>query len=129
MSIFAVQSIAGGFLDEDLNHFNKNFDDWCIQFESYDDAMTIVQTLENQESIIVVEITPLSYPKYFFTSLKGTIHLTRQVEEKIICAVEPFMGSSFKIVICDLKTRKIRFTKTNYKTILSAEAAFTNFGE
>ena len=129
MSIFALQYLAGGFLDEDLEHFNKNFDDWCIQFESYDDAMTIVQTLKNQESIVVVEITPLSYPKYFFASLQGTIYLTRQIEDKIICCVEPFMGSSFKIAICDLKTGNVKFTKTNYKTISSAEAAFTNFGE
>ena len=128
MSIFALQSIAGGFLDEDLQHFNKNFDDWCVQFESYEDAMIIAQTLEKQESISVVEITPLSYPKYFFTSLQGTVYLTRQIEDKIICAVEPYMGSSFKIAICDLKTKNVRFTKTNYKTILSAEAAFTNFG-
>ena len=129
MSIFALQSIAGGFLDEDLNHFNKNFDDWCVQFECYDDAMIIVQTLENKETIVVVEITPLSYPKYFFTSLQGIVYLTRQVEDKIICAIEPFMGSSFKIVICDLKTKKVKFTKTNYKTITSAEAAFSNFSE
>lgn len=129
MSIFAIQSLAGGFLDEDLMNFNKNFDDWCIQFESYDDAMLIVQTLENQDSIVIVEITPLSYPKYFFSSLKGTIHLTRQIEDQIICAVEPYMGASFKLAICDLKTKNVRFTKTNYKTILSVEAAFTNFGD
>lgn len=129
MSIFAIQSLAGGFLDEDLMNFNKNFDDWCIQFESYDDAMLIVQTLENQDSIVIVEITPLSYPKYFFSSLKGTIYLTKQIEDQIICAVEPYMGASFKLAICDLKTKNVRFTKTNYKTILSVEAAFTNFGD
>jgi len=66
MSIFALQSLAGGFLDEDLQNFNKNFDDWCVQFESYDDATLIVQTLENEKAIAIVEITPLSYPKYFF---------------------------------------------------------------
>ena len=129
MSIFALQSLAGGFMDEDLDHFNKNFDDWCVQFESYDDAMIILQTLENQESIVIVEITPLSYPKYFFTSLQGTVYLTRQIKDKIICTVEPFMGASFKIAICDLKTRKVRFTKTNYKSITSVEAAFSNFSE
>ena len=127
MSIFAVQSIAGGFLDEDLQSFNKNFDDWCVQFESYDDAMIIVQTLENQQSIVVVEITPLSYPKYFFPSLQGTIYLTRQIEDKIICTVEPYIGSSFKIAVCDLKTKKVRLTNTSYKSISSVEAAFTNF--
>lgn len=127
MSIFALQSIAGGFLDEDLSHFNKNFDDWCIQFESYDDAMMIKQTLENEESIVVVEITPLSYPKYFFPALKGTVYLTRQIEDNIICSVEPFMGASFKIAICNLKTKEVRFTKTNYKTVVSVEAAFGNF--
>jgi len=129
MSIFAVQSLIGGFLDEDLNHFNKHFDDWCVQFESYDDAMIIVETLENQKSIVIVEITPLSYPKYFFRSLQGTIYLTRQIENKIICSVEPFMGSSFKIAICDIATKKVQFTKTNYKSITSIEAAFSNFTE
>ncbi|MDC0933668.1 hypothetical protein OAR97_07425 [Arcobacteraceae bacterium] len=129
MSIFALQSIAGGFLDEDLQNFNKNFDDWCVQFEDYDDAMIILQTLENKKSIVVVEITPLSYPKYFFTSLQGTVYLTRQLENKIICTVEPYIGSSFKIAICDLQTKKTRFTKTNYKSISSVEAAFTNFSE
>ena len=129
MSIFALQSLAGGFLDEDFEHFNKIFDDWCIQFESYEDAQDIMQTLANQETIDIVEITPLSYPKYFFSSLKGTIYTTRQIENKIICIVEPFMGSSFKIAICDLKTRKVRLTKTSYKNIPSVEYAFANFRE
>ena len=129
VSIFALQSLAGGFLDEDLENFNKYFDDWCIQFESYEDAMDIVQTLENQESIDIVEITPLSYPKYFFTNLQGTIYATRQIEDKIICVVEPVMGSSFRIAICDLKTRNIRLTATHYKNIPSIEGAFANFGE
>ncbi|MCJ8325483.1 MAG: hypothetical protein MJK08_00135 [Campylobacterales bacterium] len=127
MSIFTFQSLAGGFLDEDLEHFNKIFDDWCIQFETYEDAMDIMKTLENEESIDIVEITPLSYPKYFFSTLKGTIYATRQIEDKIICVVEPFMGSSFKIAICDLKTRMVRLTKTNYKNMLSLESAFANF--
>jgi len=127
MSIFALQSLAGGFLDEDLEHFNKIFDDWCVQFESYEDAMIIVQTLENKETIDIVEITPLSYPKYFFTSLNGTIYATRQIEDKIICIVEPYMGSSFKIAICDLTTKHIRLTKTSYKSIPSVENAFTSF--
>jgi hypothetical protein len=129
VAIFAIQSLAGGFLDEDLVHFNKFFDDWCIQFDEYDDALTILETLESSESVAIVEITPLSYPKYFFSTLKGTIYLTRQIEDKIICAVEPFMGSSFKIAICDLETKNVRFTKTNYKTIANVEAAFTNFSE
>ncbi|AXH15114.1 hypothetical protein [Malaciobacter mytili] len=129
MSIFALQSLAGGFLDEDLQHFNKNFDDWCIQFESYEDAKDIVQTLENEESIDIVEITPLSYPKYFFNSLKGTIYATRQIEDKIICVVEPVMGSSFRIAICNLKTKDVRLTKTHYKNIPSIEGAFANFME
>ena len=127
MSIFTLQSLAGGFLDEDLENFNKYFDDWCIQFETYEDAMDIMQTLENQEAIDIVEITPLSYPKYFFSSLKGTIYATREIEDKIICIVEPFMGSSFRIAICDLKTKKVRLTKTNYKNIPSIENAFANF--
>jgi len=129
VSIFALQSLAGGFLDEDLEHFNKKFDDWCIQFETYEDAMDIMQTLENQETIDIVEITPLSYPKYFFHTLQGTIYATRQIENNIICVVEPYMGSSFKIAVCDLKTGKTRLTKTNYKNILSVESAFANFGE
>ena len=129
MSIFALQSIVGGFLDEDLDHFNKYFDDWCIHFETYDDAMKTVKTLENQESIDIVEITPLTYPKYFFTNLQGTIYATRQIEDKIICVVEPFMGSNFRIAICDLKTRNVRLTKTNYKNIPSIENAFASFNE
>ncbi|PHR73943.1 MAG: hypothetical protein COA66_02485 [Arcobacter sp.] len=129
MSIFTFQSLAGGFLDEDLEHFNKIFDDWCIQFESYEDAMDIMQTLENEESIDIVEITPLTYPKYFFSTLQGTIYATRQVEDKIICVVEPFMGSSFKIAICDLKTRSVRLTKTSYKNMPNLESAFANFGD
>lgn len=129
MSIFTLQSLAGGFLDEDLEHFNKYFDDWCIQFDSYEEAMDIVQTLENHEAIDIVEITPLSYPKYFFNSLKGTIYTTRQIENKIICIVEPYIGSSFKIAICDLKTKNVELTKTNYKTIPSVESAFARYGE
>ena len=129
MSIFALQSLVGGFLDEDLQNFNKNFDDWCIQFESYEDARDIMQTLENEETIDIVEITPLSYPKYFFTNLQGTIYATRQIEDKIICVIEPVMGSSFRIAICDLKTRNIRLTATHYKNIPSIEGAFANFGE
>ncbi len=127
MSIFTLQSLAGGFLDEDMQNFNKCFDDWCIQFESYEEAMDIMKTLEDEETIDIVEITPLSYPKYFFSSLKGTIYATRQIENKIICVVEPFMGSSFKIAICNLKTGKARFTKTNYKNIPSVESAFAGF--
>ncbi len=129
MSIFALQSLIGGFLDEDLQNFNKKFDDWCIQFESYEEAMEIMQTLENQESIDIVEITPLSYPRYFFPELQGTIYATRQIEDKIICVVEPFMGSNFRIAICDLKTKRVRLTKTHYKNIPSVEGAFANFKE
>ncbi len=129
MSIFALQYLAGGFLDEDMEHFNKHFDDWCIQFETYEDAMDIVQTLENEDSIDVVEITPLSYPKYFFNSLQGTIYTTRQIGDKIICVVEPVMGASFRIAICDLKTKKVRLTNTRYKSIPSVEGAFANLDE
>lgn len=129
MPIFALQSLAGGFLDEDLQHLNKKFDDWCIQFESYDDAMEILLTLENNEGVIVVEITPLSYPKYFFPTLQGIIHATRQIEDKIICVVEPVMGAAFRIAICNLKTKSVRLTTTQYKTVPSIESAFAHFSE
>jgi hypothetical protein len=129
VSIFALQSPAGGFLDEDLKHFNKRFDDWCVQFQSYEDAMNIVQTLKRPESVDVVEITPLSYPQYFFPSLQGTVHATRKVGEKIICIIEPFMGSNFRIAVCDLKTKRVNVTKTHYKNVLSVEGAFANFTE
>lgn len=129
MAIFAIQSIIGGFLDEDLQHFNKKFDDWCIAFESYDDAMDIAQTLESHDTIQIVEITPLSYPKYFFSSLQGIIHATRQIDDKIICVVEPVMGANFRIAICDLNTKHVRLTSTHYKTIPSIENAFANFSE
>ena len=127
MPIFALQSHAGGFLDEDLVHFNKKFDEWCIHFDDYDDAMKTVNTLSNPDIIDIVEITPLSYPKYFFRDLQGTIYATRQIEDKIICVVEPNIGANFRIAICDLKTRKSRLTKTSYKTITSIEGACINF--
>lgn len=129
MPIFALQSLAGGFLDEDLEHFNKHFDDWCIQFETYEEAKDIVETLENDEAIDIVEITPLTYPKYFFNNLQGIIHATRQIEDDIICVVEPSMGASFRIAICNLKTKNVRLTKTRYKNIPSIEAAFVNFND
>ena len=48
MEIFALQSIAGGFLDEDLRNFNKVFDDWCVQFESIEDGQCILDTLKKK---------------------------------------------------------------------------------
>jgi len=126
MPIFALQSLAGGFLDEDLKHFNKVFDDWCVQFESMEDAQLVLDTLDKKENIKIVEITPLSYPKYFFPSLQGIIHTTREYEGKIICIVEPQMGMSFRIAICDLQTKKVRLLKTRYKSAVSAEGAFAN---
>ncbi|MDY0122546.1 MAG: hypothetical protein RBR54_11450, partial [Sulfurimonas sp.] len=75
----------------------------------------------------VVEITPLSYPKYFFHTLQGVIHATRQIEDKIICIVEPYMSSSFRIAVCDLSTKKVKISKTSYKSVLSVEGAFTHF--
>jgi hypothetical protein len=127
MSIFALQSPAGGFLDEELKRFNKEFDDWCIQFDNFEDANIIAQTLDKKRTADVVEITPLSYPKYFFHNLHGTIHTTRQIEDKIICIVEPQMGSNFRIAVCDLNTKRVTIKKTSYKNVLSVEGAFANF--
>ncbi|HZF70141.1 hypothetical protein [Sulfuricurvum sp.] len=127
MSIFALQSPAGGFLDEDLDHFNKIFDDWCVQFDNYDDALMIAATLDKKRYAEVVEITPLSYPKYFFHQLQGNIHATRELEGKIICIVEPTMGSNFRIAVCDLKTKSVTLTQARYKSALSVEGAFANF--
>jgi len=126
MKIFALQSLVGGFLDEDLKHFNKVFDDWCVQFESMEDAQLILDSLDKDEQIKIVEITPLSYPKYFFPKLQGIIHATREYEGKIICIVEPQMGMSFRIAICDLQTKKVRILATRYKSALNAEGAFAN---
>ncbi len=127
MSIFALQSPAGGFLDEDLDHFNKTFDDWCVQFDNYEDAALIAESLDQRKSVEIVEITPLTYPKYFFHNLQGNIHTTRQIGDKIICIVEPFMGSNFRIAVCDLKTKHVKLMPTRYKSALSVEAAFSNF--
>jgi hypothetical protein len=127
MSIYALQSPAGGFLDEELKRFNKEFDDWCIQFDNFEDANIIAQTLDKKRTADVVEITPLSYPKYFFHNLHGIIHATRQIEDKIICIVEPQMGSNFRIAVCDLSTKRVTITKTSYKNVLSVEGAFANF--
>ncbi len=127
MSIFTLQSPAGGFLDEGLKHFNKTFDDWCVQFESFEDASIIADTLNDRSNVEIVEITPLSYPKYFFHTLEGTIHATRELEGKIICIVEPSMGSNFRIAVCDLKTKRVALMQARYKSVLSVEGAFTNF--
>lgn len=127
MSIYALQSPAGGFLDEELKRFNKEFDEWCIQFDNFEDANIIAQTLDKKRTADVVEITPLSYPKYFFHNLHGTIHTTRQIEDKIICIVEPQMGSNFRIAVCDLNTKRVTIKKTSYKNVLSVEGAFANF--
>ncbi|MEA1982782.1 MAG: hypothetical protein U9N39_04490 [Campylobacterota bacterium] len=127
MSIYALQSPAGGFLDEDLRHFNKKFDDWCIHFDNFEDATLISDSLEQRTSVNIIEITPLSYPQYFFHTLEGNIHATRQIENKIICILEPFMGSSFRIAVCDLNTKNVRISKTRYKNVLSVEGAFAHF--
>jgi hypothetical protein len=127
MSIFALQSPAGGFLDEDLQHFNKTFDDWCVQFETFEDASIVAESLDQRTSVEIVEITPLSYPKYFFHNLQGTVHATRQIDDKIICIVEPYMGSNFRIAVCDLKTKRVQLTQTRYKSAMSVEGAFSHF--
>ncbi len=127
MSVYALQSPAGGFLDEDMDHFNKVFDDWCVQFDNFEDASLIADSFDERKSVEIVEITPLSYPKYFFHNLQGNIHATRQLDDKIICIVEPSMGSNFRIAICDLKTKHVRLTQTRYKSALSVEGAFTHF--
>ena len=126
MQIFALQSPAGGFLDEGLKNFNKVFDDWCIQFESLEDAQLIADTLEKRNKVNIVEITPLSYPKYFFHKLQGIIHTTKRYEDKIICIVEPQMGARFRLAICDLKTKDVRLLQTRYKSTQSVEGAFAN---
>ena len=127
MSIFALQSHAGGFLDEDLHRFNKIFDDWCVQFECLEDAQLIFDTLDRQKEIEIIEITPLSYPKYFFHKLQGIIHTTRQIENKIICIVEPYMGSNFRIAVCNLDTLSVKLSTKRYRSNLSVEGAFANF--
>ncbi|HIC13228.1 MAG TPA: hypothetical protein EYO75_07660 [Sulfurimonas sp.] len=128
-TVFALQSPAGGFLDEELIKFNKKFDDWCVQFDNFEDANIIAQSLEDRESVNIVEITPLSYPQYFFYKLHGEIHATREVNGKIICIVEPFMSSSYRLAICDIKTRDVRITNTRYKNVLSVEGAFAHYEE
>ena len=129
MSIYALQSPAGGFLDEELIKFNKRFDDWCVQFDNFEDANIIAQSLEDRESVNIVEITPLSYPQYFFYKLHGDIHATREVNGKIICIIEPFMSSSYRLAICDIKTKDVRLTNTRYKNVLSVEGAFAHYEE
>jgi len=128
-TIFALQSPAGGFLDEELSLFNKRFDDWCVSFDNFEDADLIAQSLEDRESVNIVEITPLSYPQYFFYKLQGDIHATRELNGKIICIVEPFMGSNFRLAICDIKTKDVRLTNTRYKSVLSVEGAFAHYEE
>lgn len=127
MSIFALQSPVGGFLDEGLQRFNRTFDEWCVQFECLEDAQLIADSLDERKKVEIIEITPLSYPKYFFHTLQGDIHTTRELEGKIICIIEPFMGSNYRIAVCDLKTKKVKLTSQRYKSALSVEGAFANF--
>jgi len=127
MGIFTLQSPAGGFLDEELHRFNREFDDWCVQFETLEDAQLVADTLDKRKPVNIVEITPLSYPKYFFPTLQGIIHATRELGGKIICIVEPFMGSNYRIAVCDLKTKKVTLTSKRYKSVLSVEGAFAHF--
>lgn len=126
MSIFALQSPAGGFLDEELRNFNTLFDDWCVQFESLEDAELIAESLDKRYAVDVVEITPLSYPKYFFPSLQGIIHATREYQDKIVCIIEPQMGARFRIALCDIKTKRVKVLNTRYKSTQSVEGAFAN---
>jgi len=128
-NIYALQSPAGGFLDEELERFNKVFDEWCVQFDNFEDASLIAQSLEYRESVNIVEITPLRYPQYFFYSLQGDIHATRQINDKIICIVEPYMGSNYRLAICDINTKHVRLTNTRYKSVLSVEGVFAHFEE
>ncbi len=127
MSLYALQSPAGGFLDEDLRHFNKTFDDWCVQFDNYEDAVLIASTLDKSLYAEVVEITPLSYPKYFFPALQGIIHATREVDGNIVCIVEPYTGSYFRLAVCNLKTKSVKLTPSRYKSTMSVEGAFAHF--
>ncbi len=127
MAIYALQSLAGGFLDEDLKHFNKEFDEWCVQFGTFEEAKKILESLKIKDQLKIVEITPLSYPKYFFPALKGTTtYVTREYNGKIVCVFEPYMGSSFRIAICDPKTKEVKILSTKYKSSYSAESAFKN---
>lgn len=126
MQIFALQSPTGGFLDEGMKNFNQIFDDWCVQFESLEDAQLIADTFDKRTKVNIVEITPLSYPKYFFHKLTGIIHTTREYEGKIICIVEPVMGANYRLAICDLETKDVRLLTTRYKSAQSAEGAFTH---
>ena len=126
MSLYALQSLAGGFLDEDLKKFNQVFDDWCAQFETIEDAQLILDTLPWHKGLQIIEITPLSYPKYYFSTLQGIIHATREYQGKIVCIIEPQIGASFRIALCDLKTKRVKILTTRYKTAPSVEGVFTN---
>ncbi len=87
----------------------------------------IAETLDKNMYAEVVEITPLSYPKYFFPNLQGIIHATREVDGNIVCIVEPFTGSYFRIAVCNLKTKSVKLTPSRYKSTMSVEGAFANF--
>ncbi len=127
MAIFALQSPAGGFLDEDLAHFNKGFDDWCARFDTFEDARIIADTLPKRNEVEIVEITPLSYPKYFFHQLQGTIYATKAIEDGVLCIVEPVMGAHFRLAVCNLSTKQVHLLPTRYKSALSVESAFAVF--
>ncbi|MDY0121919.1 MAG: hypothetical protein RBR54_08230 [Sulfurimonas sp.] len=65
MGIFALQSAAGGFLDEDLKRFNKEFDDWCAQFDSYEEANLARKNLpKNRVAEVVYARIPFGHPTH-----------------------------------------------------------------
>ena len=53
-TVFALQSPAGGFLDEELQRFNKRFDEWCVQFDNYEVKKSRIQLNPPPKAFIIL---------------------------------------------------------------------------
>jgi len=116
-NVFALERIAGGFLEEDLHSFSRSFDDFNIQFNSYEEALAFKDNLKEnfRKGLKVVEISPLTYPKYFIHNLRGNVFSTRfLIDNKILVLMD--FGNTFVSLVCDLKDQTI-VKRGSYKTL------------
>ena len=119
-NIFTLERIAGGFLEENLYNFSRSFDDFNVQFNTYEKALEFKDNLKQnlKKSLKVVEISPLTYPKYFMHNLRGNVFNTRfLIGSKILVLMD--FGSTFISLACDLKEQTI-VKRGSYKTLDSA---------
>ncbi|HQS65962.1 MAG TPA: hypothetical protein PLM93_02100 [Sulfuricurvum sp.] len=57
----------------------------------------------------------------------GKIIATKHNKQKYAKVCRLFMGSYFRIAMCNLKYKTVKYTKTHYQNAMSVEGAFANF--